>query len=303
MPARAQTGAGGWRQVRPWGYLAPMLVLVIGVVFYPFVHGVGLAFTRYSLMSRELPQYAGLANFAQLLRDPLFSGATWHSVEYTLGSVAGEYLVGLASALLLASRHFRGQHVFRALVLLPWVVPIAVNSLIWQFLLSPVYGPANQILALLHLTPDATTSWLGTPELAMPSVLYVNIWRSFPFYTIVLLAGLATIPHEWYEAAQIDGSGAWHSFLHITMPSLRSVSLVVIALHLIYTFVGFDVIYLLTGGGPINATDVLPTLLYRSAFTNLDLGYAAAVGVAMLVILLVTVAVPSARLMRGGVEV
>jgi multiple sugar transport system permease protein len=279
-----------------------MLLLVGGVVLYPFVHGVSLAFTQANLLSREPPQWIGFANFARLLQDPLFAGATGHSVEYTLGSVAGEYLVGLGSAMLLASRYFRDRHLFRALVLLPWVVPIAVNSLIWQFLLSPVYGPANQILALLHLMPDATTNWLNTPELAMPSVLYVNIWRSFPFYTIVLLAGLVTVPHEWYEAAQLDGSGAWHSFLHITLPSIRSVSLVVIALHVIYTFVGFDVIYLLTGGGPVNATDVLPTLLYRSAFVNSDLGYASAIGVAILVMLLVAIGTPSLRLMRGGSE-
>ncbi len=271
-------------------YLAPLVILLGLVTCYPFFSAVWISLFQKNLINAAANQFVGIQNYLKLFfGNPDFWPAFVNSVIFTIGSVFFEYLIGLISALTLNSQYIRGRNIFRAIILLPWVVPIIVNSLMWKFILTPNNGFVDQLLASLGFPGLLTVNWLGEVNLAMASVIFVNVWRSFPFYTIVLLAGLAIIPPENYEAAYIDGASLWQSFKHITMPGIKNVSMVVVVLHLISTFVNFDVIYLLTGGGPLHATEVLPTLLYRYAFENFDLGYASAIGVFILVFLLLAV--------------
>lgn len=273
-----------------YGYLLPMLILVAGVTVYPFVSAVALGFTSKNLLESSATHFIGMANFIRFIgHDPLFPKAFLNTVTYTLGSVILEYLVGISSALVLNSNFAPFKGVTKAVVLLPWAVPIAINSLVWKFLLAPQYGFIGQLLSLVGASGAREINWLGSLQFAMGTVIFVNVWRSFPFYTIVLTAGLLSVPRELYESAQIDGAGRIARFWHITLPGIKQVSAVIVVFHLIWTFINFDVVYLLTGGGPLHATETFPTLLYQNAFTNFDMGYAAAIGVFMLAVLTITV--------------
>jgi multiple sugar transport system permease protein len=156
----------------------------------------------------------------------------------------------------------------------------------------------NQLLDLLGFHDFLTINWLGDLSLVMAVCIFINVWRSFPFYTITLMAGLSTVPRELYEAAHVDGASRFARFRHITLPGIRNVAMVIVVLHLIWTFTNFDVIYLLTAGGPLHATEVLPTLLYSYAFEHFEMGYAAAIGVFLLLVLAVTVGPSYARVNR-----
>jgi multiple sugar transport system permease protein len=256
---------------------------------YPFFSAISLSLHDVNYLRPATRPFVGVANFIRLLtREQLFSTTLLNSLIFTLASVVFEYIVGLASALLLNSTYVRIKNLPKALVLLPWAVPIAINSLIWKFLLSGGYGFIDQMLNALGFRALVNKNWLGDLALVMPTVVFVNVWRSFPFYTITLTAGLATVPRELYEAAAVDGAVWLSQFWHITLPGIRHVSAVIVVFHLIWTFTNFDVIYLLTGGGPLHVTEVLPTLLYQQAFVNFDMGYAAAMGVFLFLVLSLT---------------
>jgi len=279
-------------------YFLPLFLFIVLIYLYPFVSAVNLSLHDVNYLSPGKHRFVGLGNFVKLLRDPLFGPTLEHTIIFTLGSVVFEYLAGLSSALVLNSPFVKMKNLSKALVLLPWAVPIAINSLIWQFMLSPGFGFIDQLLNALGFHSLAQQTWLTNLSLVMPTILAVNVWRSFPFYTIVLTAGLATIPRELYEAAEVDGAGRFSRFWHITLPGIRHVSAVIVSFHLIWTFTNFDVIYLLTGGGPLHTSEVLPTLLYHQAFVRFDMGYASAIGVFLLVILSLTAGPLYSRLNR-----
>ncbi|NLG83977.1 MAG: sugar ABC transporter permease [Firmicutes bacterium] len=271
----------------PYLYLMPLIVLVGVVIVYPFFHAILLGFWQKDILKAAGTRFIGLDNYVKLLTgERNFWLALRNSIVFTMCSVFLEYVLGLVSALTLNSKYIRARNFFRALILLPWIIPIVVNSLMWKFMLAPNFGFIGQLLAAVGLKWFQTVNWLGDVNLALPTVILVNVWRSFPFYTIVILAGLTLIPQELYEAAAIDGAKRWQRFSHITFPLLKGVSGVVVVLHIIWTFINFDVIYLLTGGGPLYSTEVLPTLLYRKAFEEFSFGYASSIGVVMLLILM-----------------
>lgn len=169
-------------------------------------------------------------------------------------------------------------------MLIPWIVPIVVASILWRWMLNPDFGIVNVLLVKSGIL-ESPVYWLGEVNTALYSCIFVNIWRSFPFYTIVFLAALRSIPPEETEAALIDGANSFQRFTYIMIPHLRYVSLVVIVLHVMWTFYHFDFVWLLTGGGPLNASEILPTLIYRTAFRYYDFGVASAMSVMMTVIL------------------
>ena len=276
--------------VSGYAYFLPLFLFIAAVYLYPFLSAISLSLHDVNYLRPGSRPFVGLANFGRLLfKEPLLGPTVRNSLVFTLGSVVFEYIIGLASALLLNSTFIRMKNLSKALVLLPWAVPIAINSLIWRFLLSGGYGFIDQLLNAVGFHALVNENWLGDLALVMPTVLFVNVWRSFPFYTITLTAGLATIPRELYEAAEVDGAGWTRRFRTITLPGIRHVSAVIVVFHLIWTFTNFDVIYLLTGGGPLHATEVIPTFLYQQAFVNFDMGYAAAMGVLLFLVLSVTV--------------
>jgi multiple sugar transport system permease protein len=188
--------------------------------------------------------------------------------------VAGEYALGLASAVALA-QPIKGRTVFRALIIIPWVIPIVVAGLPWTWMLTPDYGVINLWIVKLGLLAKPNY-WLGNLNTALLTVALVNIWRSFPFYTLSLLAALMSVPTDVLESAAMDGAGPFRRFVYIVMPYLKAVSLTLIFIHIIWTAINFDFIWVMTQGGPLNSSETLPILIYRYSFEYFDVGAASA---------------------------
>ncbi|MFC2594550.1 MAG: carbohydrate ABC transporter permease [Fretibacterium sp.] len=253
------------------------LVLLIG---YPLLKVLVDGFSHSNLVNPSVSGFAGVENYSDVLADPHFSGAVRNSLVWTIGSVVGEYALGLGSAVLL-NRRLRGRGVFRMLTFIPWLVPIIVAGMTWEWMLNPDFGIVNAVLVRVGAT-DSPINFLGDSAWAMPTVIFVNIWRSFPYYTITFLAALQAIPPELKEAAQIDGASAWRSFWAVSFPQLRSPSLIIVFMHLIWTAVNFDFIWVMTQGGPNYATMTLPLLIYRYSMQDFNVGMASALSTIML---------------------
>lgn len=275
---RGRRGSLGRRDAR-LGYLlvAPIVICLLILVLYPFLFAIWISFTDRMVGSPG--RFVGLANYAYLVGQPSFQASIVNTIVL-VGSVQLLKLVfGLGIAMLL-NLPLRGRNTWRALILLPWAMPAFVAFLTWKLLYSPQGGAFNMILIGLGLV-DAHVDFLGTRELAMASVVVANFWRGFPFWVISFLAALQNVPQEEYEAAAMDGANGWQRFWHITLPNIRHVVLVVVLLSTIWTTNSFEGIWLLTAGGPSDATMTFPVLAYYG-LQSLRIGEAAAVSVAML---------------------
>jgi ABC-type sugar transport system permease subunit len=269
-------------------YFIPVVLFILLIYIYPLGNAFALSLWNKVLTRPGADRFIGPGNFIRLFtQEPLFLKVLSNGFVFTFFSVFFEYLLGLVIALALCSKFAKFKNVSKALLMLPWAVPIAINSMMWRFLLAPNFGFLSQTLAGLGISGMREANWFGNITTAMPVVIFINVWRSFPFYTITLTAGLSSIPHELYEAAEVDGASGWWRFWSITLPGVKNTSAVIVVFHIIWTFSNFDVIYLLTGGGPLNSTDVLPTLLYRQAFSNFNMGYASAMGIFVFFILMI----------------
>ncbi len=283
------------RRLAGYAFVAPVALFLAAVVLFPLGH----AFWTSLLRVRGLrTTFVGLANYATVLGD----GAFWHSLgisaAFTTLSVALHMLLGLALALLLAElRH--GRTALRIAFLTPWMIAPAVGATIWLWLLEPQFGVVNYLAHSAHLI-DAPRAWLGEPLSAFLSVVAVDTWRGVPFVMLLMLAGLQTVPAEQYEAASLDGANAWQRFRYVTWPNLRYLVVVATTLDVINTVRHYDIIGVMTGGGPAGATEVLSVLLYNTAFRGNRFGEAAAIGVLLLgiVLLLVTVYIRTTRVDR-----
>lgn len=261
------------------GYLmvAPIVICLLLLVLYPFLFAIWISFTDRMVGSPG--RFVGLANYAYLAGQASFQASIVNTVVL-VGSVQLLKLVfGLGIALLL-NLPLRGRETWRALILLPWAMPAFVAYLTWKLLFAPQGGAFNMMLIGMGLV-DSHVDFLGTRQLAMPSLIVATFWRGFPFWVISFLAALQNIPPEEYEAAAIDGASAWQRFWHITLPNIRHVVLVVVLLSTIWTTNGFENVWLLTAGGPSDATMTFPVLAYYG-LQSLRIGEAAAVSVAML---------------------
>lgn len=264
----------------------PALVLIVLLNFVPLVQGLIVSLQNQNMIRPNPTAFVGLRHYHRaLFVDPEFWRSTWNTVYWTLGAVAGAYVLSLGLALLL-NLEIWGRGMFRALFLIPWVVPDVVTALLWKWFYSDQFGFANFALAKIGII-DTPLLFLSNPSMAMPSVIVVQIWKLYPIMTVVLLAALQNVPKELIEAARIDGANAFQRFWHVTTHFIRPTSLIIILLGCIWTFQSFDLIYLLTGGGPADATKTLPIMVYVKAFWASELGYAAAIGVLILLILLV----------------
>ena len=262
--------------------LAPTVLILIGLVLYPFFYAIWLAFTDKTVGSPG--QFVGFRNFAYVLAWPQFSTAVWNTVVFTVCAVAMKFVLGMAVALVL-NQGIRGRNFFRAFLLLPWAMPAFVVYLVWRWLYDPLSGLINYALIDLGLiaTPIA---FLSDRSTAMLSVIIAHVWRNFPFYAISFLAGMQTISQELYDAAQVDGASRTQQFRHITLPGLYHIIGVVVLLTTIWTANAFEPVYLLTGGGPSDATMVYTMLVYVMGMMNLRLGEAAAVSTLFLPLLI-----------------
>jgi multiple sugar transport system permease protein len=261
------------------GYLlvAPLIVCVLLLVVYPFFFAIWISFTDRTIGAGGA--FVGFDNFITLMNKPDFIKTIWNTLTLVTSVQTVKLIIGLAVAVLL-NQPVRGRQFWRGLILLPWAMPAFVAYITWKLLYSPQGGAFNYILIQLNLV-QTHVDFLGTKALAMPSVVTALVWRGFPFWVITFLAGLQTIPEELYEAAALDGASAWQRFWHVTLPGIRHVVLVVILVSTITTTNSFEGVFLLTAGGPSNATMTFPVYAYFS-LQNLNLGEAAAVGVAML---------------------
>jgi ABC-type sugar transport system permease subunit len=265
----------------PYWLVVPSLLLILVINLYPFATGF-----MYSLRDGTLLQegnFVGLDNYIALLSDSHFHHSLWFSVVFALGGVIGSYVLGMALALLLnKDMPFRG--VLRVALLVPWIIPSIVSIISWRWMINDQFGVLNLALAAVGLEP---VYLLSTERQAMFAVILVKVWRSFPFMMLSLLAALQTIDHTLYEAGQIDGAGRWQSFRYITFPHLRDLSIVLWILMTIWSVNDFETPFLLTGGGPSNATENLIVLAYRYTFRSNEVGSGTAVAFVTLVLLMI----------------
>ena len=264
-------------------FILPLLILLAGLIAVPFFDAIRLSFTTRQLT--DATHWVGLQNYKDLLHDKFFQDAVKNTVVFTTYSEIFKITVGLIAAMLLHNLK-RGKSVLTGLVLLPWIVPTVVTALAWRSIFDPIFGGLNKaliyshlgnVLIQLHLVDRIPASWLGQQDLAMPSVILVNVWKGIPFFTLNLLAGLKAIDNDLYEAASVDGASSWKKFTNVTLPGLRYVLLVTTLLSTIWTFNTFDVIYLLTGGGPGGSTRPFVVFAYEKAIQGLQFGPGAAV--------------------------
>jgi multiple sugar transport system permease protein len=270
-------------EIQAYGFLGPSLGLLGLLMVYPLVQVVRMSFYEIKLRSEV---WVGLGNYGEILRSELFWQVLWQTVLFTLGSVLFHLIIGMGLALLLHTKiNVRIRNLFRGILIIPWLFAPTVAGMIWVLMLSP-FGVLNGLLAALGLLgPNDTINWLGNPATALLAVTAMNIWRAFPFFMVMLLAGLQAIPEDVYEAADIDGTTGWQKFWYITIPGLRGIILTIVLLDFIWTFRAFDPVYVMTGGGPVNSSQVLPTIIYFDAFQKLKFGYASAEAVIMFLIL------------------
>lgn len=266
-----------------YGLIAPSLLLIVGVMAYPMVYTTFLSFHTRILSRPALgTRFVGLANYLQAAQDPLFRQVFGQTLYFVIASLALELAIGLGLALLL-HRSFYGRNMVRGLILLPWMLSPVVAAFSWAWLLNDAYGLVNYLLVQGGLI-QTPRSWLGTVGLAMPAVILVDVWRETPFVTVVLLAGLQSIPSEVREAARVDGASAIRAFLHVTLPLLRPSILVALLMRTMMAVRLFELVFVMTKGGPASSTEVLATYTYREAFLNFNMGYASSLAVVILLV-------------------
>lgn len=265
--------------------LAPVLIYLLLVMLVPFLWSIFTSMT--DKMIGTIGRFIGLQNYRELLGDALFLKAIVNSLIFTIGAVFGKVLFGMIMALVL-NENIRCRNLFRSVLLLPWTIPTIVSVFAWQWMFRGTGGVLNYLLQSLRIIRHPI-GWLVTPSMAMFSVILVNVWRGIPFLGISILAGLQTISPELYEAARIDGANAARRFWSITLPQLRSVILLASLVTTIWTLNDFEIIWLLTHGGPSNGTQVFSTLSYTVGFFYLQLGKSIAISIFMFPLLVVLI--------------
>jgi multiple sugar transport system permease protein len=271
----------------------PVCVVLLGLVAYPFVYAIWISFT--SRVVGNAGKFVGFDNFRYLMNFPSFTAAVKNTILLVVVTDGLKLVIGIALALLL-NEQIKGRNIFRSFILLPWAMPGFIAFLTWRLLFQPIGGGINLILTQTHIH-TGIVDWLGQKSTAMPAVIVATVWRGFPFWTISFLAALQNVPQEQYEAAKVDGATAWERFWFITIPSIRHVILVVALLSSIWTANSFENIWIMTQGGPSNATMVLPVLAFFGLQSQ-RLGEAAAVSVAIIPALAVLVFIVAALLQR-----
>lgn len=255
--------------------MSPVLIYLLAVMVLPFGWALYLSFTNKVVGMPAV--FTGLSNYIELVQDSMFWKAAWNTVIFTAVAVFFKTAFGMIMGLVLNEKIIF-RNVFRVLLFLPWTIPTIVSVFTWQWIYSDVGGVLNFLLLKLHLI-HMPLGWLATPDLAMFSVILVNVWRGIPFMGIAILAGLQTISKDIYEAAMLDGAGAIKRFLYMTLPSIREVTIMGAVMTTIWTLNDFEIIWLLTRGGPSNGTQVLSTLSYTIGFLNMSLGKAIAIAI------------------------
>ena len=261
-----------------WLMMALPILFLVGFVGYPFFYGIALSLEDRAVA--HAGSFAGLKNFIHDAQDPVFWQVVSNTFIYTGAATVLKMIGGLGLALAM-NQQFRMKNLIRALLLLPFIVPTVLSTVAFMWMLDPAFSVVNRVLIALGV-PKPGPSWLGNPILAMFSIIMINTWRGLPFYGITLLAGLQTVPVELYEAATIDGASGWQRFRFVTLPILQPIILIVTLFSVIFTFADFQLVYVLTHGGPQNATNLLATYAFDIGMGAGQLGLGASIALTML---------------------
>lgn len=284
--SQPHTRYASWRSLGPYLYLVPALLYLAVTLLYPIYSNLRMSLHDVNVstfLAGDQP-WVGLENYRILFDDPAFWNAVRLSVVFTAGSILFQFTIGLALALLFNSP-FPGNSVLRSLMLLGWLMPTILSGSVFRWMLDGDAGIVNYLLTSLGIL-DGKQYWLIDPDTALAGTIVANIWIGIPFNMLLLLAGLQSIPTTLYEAASLDGAGPWTQLRTITLPLLRPIALSILLLGLIYTFKVFDLIYVMTGGGPVNVTTVMPIYTYQQTFEFFNFGIGGAAAVVLLVALL-----------------
>ncbi len=282
------------KKITGWLMLLPVIPAFLIVIIFPALMGIINSFTDADIVAMtvgigaeffDIVDFIGFSNYMDLFTDGDFWEVTLRSFALVGIAVMLQYVLGLILALLL-DEGLKGFGWFKNVIMLPWVVPVASMVVIFNWMTAPNYGVVNMLLETIGLE-HLTTNWFGSLAFAFPIIIIMHVWRNMPFYALTLYAGLSSIPQNQYEAAEVDGATAWQKFRHITLPNLKYPSMVVIVLHVLWTFNNFDIIYLSTGGGPVGTTEVMATEVYDMAWNLNLMGRAAALGVIMMLIMMI----------------
>ena len=286
---------GGWRliaagrglaarqRILAYGLIAPSLLLIMGVMGYPMVYTALLSFHTRILSRPALgTRFVGLANYIEAVHNPLFRQVFGQTLYFVVISLALELVIGMGLALLL-HRQFAGRDLARGVILLPWMLSPVVAAFSWAWLLNDAYGLVNYLLLKAGLI-QAPLAWLGTEGLAMKVIILVDVWREVPFVTVVLLAGLQSIPSEVHEAARVDGASAAQGFFHVTLPLLTPAILIALLMRTMVAVRLFELVFIMTRGGPASSTELLATYTYKEAFQSFNMGYASSLAVVILLV-------------------
>lgn len=270
--------------IRRWGpgyvLVLPAVILLVVMMFYPVIQTVLFSFSEVQLPNFETV-FVGFLNFFEVVHDPDFGPLLQRTLIWIVGTVVLRFALGFIAALIFNAQ-VRGTVWMRVLVILPWTLPSVVASNLWRWILQSDGGIVNQTLRTLGI-PGAALNWLGNPDTALPAVIVAYSWSGFPFVMLLILAGMQGIPAEQYEAAKVDGANWWQLFRHVTVPNVKGVLVVAVILEIVSAINSFDTLMVMTGGGPANATQILSIDIYRTAFTEYNLGGASAMSVLLFV--------------------
>ena len=271
------------RKREPWLFLLPVLVVLLLLFGYPLINSIVMAFQNYKLTAPNDIYFNGFENFKKLFGDPDGLMILKNSIIYVVISVAGQFLLGLTLALAL-KKQFKGRGLYQSIVFLPWAFSGFVVGLIFRWSFNGEYGVVNNLLMKLGII-DNNIAWLGTPGYSLAVVIIAMIWMGIPFFAIMILAALQSIPADVYEAADVDGCGTVRQFFQITLPYIKPTLITTVLLRTIWIFNSLDLVVIITDGGPANSSQTLPAYMYSKAFGSYDFGFAAALGVMLMIIL------------------
>jgi len=288
-----------WITTRAWLLMLPLLIVMVAIIGWPLIDTVHLSFTDAKLVGTQ-GSFVGIDNYVKILSGSSFQRTLVTTFWFAVLSVSLEMVIGVLAALLL-NQQFYGRSILRALMILPWALPTVVNATLWRLIYNPEYGALNALLMQFGLI-DAYRSWLGEPGTALASLIMADCWKNFPLVALIALAALQAVPRDITAASMVDGAGAWSRFRFVIMPYLAGPLMVALVLRTIEAFKVFDIIWVMTRGGPANSTRTLSILVYQEAFSFQRAGSGASL--ALIVTLLVTVlAVAYAALIRKSAGV
>jgi multiple sugar transport system permease protein len=274
--------------MRSWLLLAPLLAVMTAVIGWPFLHTIEVSFTDARLLGGGAGNWVGLANYARVLTSAQFHAALLTTVQFVLITVTAEFVLGVLAALLL-DQPFAGRALLRALMIMPWALPTVVNATMWRLIYNPDFGAFNATLMQSGLL-ESYRSWLGEPGTALYAVCLADVWKNFPLVALISLAALQAVPRELKAAAIIDGAGPWPRFRVVILPYLAGPLSVAIVLRMIEAFKVFDIIWVMTRGGPASSTKTVSILVYQEAFSFQRAGSGASVALIMVLISAVMIA-------------